>query len=115
MVDIPMRLLKAAGPGASALLLAVVLSSSASAADLANGERLARRWCASCHVVASDQRRGSTDVPPFSEIARTPDLDADKLAMFLRDPHPKMPDMSLTRQESADLATWIAAQKPKTP
>ena len=35
--------------------------------------------------------------------------DAAKVAMFLLDPHPKMPDMSLTRSEAADLAAYIAS------
>jgi hypothetical protein len=29
--------------------------------------------------------------------------------MFLLDPHPKMPDMSLTRTEAGDLAAYIAS------
>jgi mono/diheme cytochrome c family protein len=78
------------------------------AADPANGERLARRWCASCHVVAADQKQASADVPAFSTIARMSGFDRDELAFFLLDPHPKMPDMSLTRSEAADLAAYIA-------
>ena len=77
--------------------------------DAANGERLARQWCASCHVVSPDQMRASADVPAFSTIARTPGFDRDKLAFFLLDPHPKMPDMSMTRSEAADLAKYIAS------
>jgi hypothetical protein len=37
-----------------------------------------------------------------------PDFDANRIAMFLLDPHPKMPDMSLTRFEAGDLAAYIA-------
>jgi hypothetical protein len=29
--------------------------------------------------------------------------------MFLLDPHPKMPDMSLTRTEAADIAAYIGS------
>jgi mono/diheme cytochrome c family protein len=103
---------KPAALTSSAICISVALTSSALAIDLANGERLAKRWCVSCHVVASDQRQGSTDAPPFTEVARTPGLNVDTLTAFLRDPHPKMPDMSLTRNESADLAAYIAAQRP---
>jgi mono/diheme cytochrome c family protein len=80
------------------------------AADAANGERLAKRWCAACHVVAADQKSGNTQVPPFSAIARRPGFDAAQLALFLLLPHPKMPDMSLTRSEAADLAAYIVNQ-----
>jgi mono/diheme cytochrome c family protein len=83
----------------------------ASAADAAKGEVLAKRWCATCHIVASDQQRGSTQAPAFSTIADRPSFDAGRVALFLLDPHPKMPDMNLTRAEAADLAAFIAAQK----
>ena len=92
-------------------LAAVTFANAASAADAANGERLARRWCAACHVVATDQRQGNTQASPFSAMAKLPRLDAGKLALYLLLPHPKMPDMSLTRNEAADLAAYIVKQK----
>jgi len=61
-------------------------------------------------VVASDQAHGNTQVPPFSAIARQPGIDSSKLALYLLLPHPKMPDMNLTRSEAADLAAYIATQ-----
>lgn len=78
------------------------------AADAYNGEQLARRWCEPCHVVASDQRQATGEAPPFATIATRPDFDASRIAVFLLDPHPKMPDMSLTRIEAGDLAAYIA-------
>lgn len=81
------------------------------AADARTGETLARRWCSSCHVVASDQRRPTGEAPPFATIASRPDFDAAKLALFLLDPHPKMPDMGLSRSAAADLAAYIASLK----
>ena len=97
----------AALAGASLL---VGFAVSAAAADANNGARLARRWCASCHIVAADQRQGSTGAAPFSEIAKQPGLDAAKVALFLLAPHPPMPDMNLTRNEAADLAAYIETQ-----
>ena len=91
-------------------LAVVTLAYEAAASDAANGERLARRWCASCHVVAADQRQGNTQAAPFSEMAKIPGLDASKLALFLLAPHPPMPDMSLSRSEAADLAAYIESQ-----
>ena len=82
------------------------------AADAVNGEKLARRWCEPCHVVAADQREVTSEAPPFSSIATRPGFDAAKIATFLLDPHPKMPDMSLTRNEAADLASYIATLAP---
>jgi mono/diheme cytochrome c family protein len=94
-----------------ALLIAPLMAASAaSAADLANGEKLAKRWCAACHVVAADQRSGTTQAAPFSAMAKTPGLDAGKVALYLLLPHPKMPDMNLTRAEAGDLAAYIVKQ-----
>ena len=80
------------------------------AADAQQGEVLAKRWCAACHVVASDQQRANGQAPPFSAIGKTPGFDAAKLALYLLLPHPKMPDMNLSRGEAADLAAYIASQ-----
>ncbi|WP_051242000.1 c-type cytochrome [Stappia stellulata] len=82
------------------------------AADAEAGRTLARIWCASCHVVEDSQESGSAAVPTFAEIARRPDFDEKALGAFLADPHPKMPGMSLTRREIADLSAYIAQRAP---
>jgi mono/diheme cytochrome c family protein len=87
-----------------------VLALPARAADPFEGEKIAKRWCSSCHVVSADQKRGNTQAPPFSEIARKPGLTAASIALFLLRPHPPMPDMSLTRNEAGDLAAYIKKQ-----
>jgi mono/diheme cytochrome c family protein len=93
------------------LLLAAALVGEASAADARKGETLAKRWCATCHIVSIDQQRGTTQSPPFSAIANRPEFDETKLAFFLLTPHPRMPDMNLSRSEAADLAAYIKMQK----
>jgi mono/diheme cytochrome c family protein len=79
--------------------------------DARTGERLARQWCASCHVVAAGQAQASTAVPTFAEIARRPAFDGAQLALFLLNPHPVMPNMALTRTEAADLAAYIGQMR----
>jgi mono/diheme cytochrome c family protein len=94
------------------LLLAVtsgVGMSPASAADANHGADLANRWCASCHVVASGQTQASADVPSFVSVAQRPDFSPERLAFFLLDPHPKMPNFSLSRSEAGDIAAYIAS------
>jgi hypothetical protein len=39
----------------------------------------------------------------FLAIARKPDFTPEKVAFFLLDPHPKMPNFPLSRNEAADL------------
>jgi mono/diheme cytochrome c family protein len=77
------------------------------AADALNGERLAQRWCAACHVVTPDQREANADAPPFEEIAKRPNFSEPGLVTFLLDPHSKMPNMNLSRTEAADIAAYI--------
>lgn len=95
----------------AAALTTGLLAAPAFAADAGQGEVLAKRWCAACHLVAAGQTRGSTQAPPFSEIASRPGFDAAQLALYLLLPHPRMPDMSLSRAEAADLAAYIATQR----
>jgi|SRR6516164_92709 len=78
------------------------------AADASNGQRLAQRWCSGCHLVSASQSTATDQVPPFATIAKMPGFDAAKVALFLLNPHPKMPDMNLSRAEAADLAAYIA-------
>lgn len=97
--------------GAAVAAAGVMAAGVAQAADAGNGEKLARRWCAACHVVARDQAAGTTQAPPFSAIAHKPDFNASAVALFLLAPHPPMPNMGLSRGEAADLAAYIATQK----
>lgn len=98
----------------SAFILSLIIGAAsvhgARAADEEQGGILAKRWCAACHVVAADQRSAAGQAPPFSLIGKTPGLDPSKLALFLLLPHPKMPDMNLSRAEAADLAAYIQSQ-----
>ncbi|WP_456745407.1 c-type cytochrome [Bradyrhizobium sp. USDA 4354] len=90
-------------------LISGVGTSSALAADADHGADLARRWCASCHVVANGQTQASADVPSFASVARKPDFSPERLAFFLLDPHPKMPNFPLSRTEAGDIAAYIAS------
>ncbi len=95
----------------AALLIAGLSPSLATAADAQHGKQLAQRWCAECHLVAPEQRRANADVASFSSLAHRSDFNAAQLAFFLLDPHPKMPDLSLTRTEASDLAAYIETLK----
>ena len=79
----------------------------AMAADADHGLDLAKRWCAACHVIDADQKRASVDAPPFAVIAHKTDFTPEKVAFFLLDPHPKMPNFPLSRSEAADIAAYI--------
>jgi mono/diheme cytochrome c family protein len=92
----------------------LLVASTALAADAKHGLTIAKRWCAACHVVTSEQKTGSADVPSFADIARRR-TNAKALAAFLTDPHPKMPDMHLSRTEIDDIVAYIRSLNPKIP
>ncbi len=65
-----------------------------------------------CFSYAAQRHDATTDqAAPFATIARIPGFDAAKVALFLLAPHPKMPDMELSRTEAGDLAAHIATLK----
>jgi mono/diheme cytochrome c family protein len=91
--------------GAIAFFALIAFPLCAFAADAAKGEIIAKRWCAACHLVSPDQTQANSDAPSFAAIAKKKSSKA--LTGFLTDPHPKMPDMSLTRGEIADIVAYI--------
>lgn len=93
------------------LALLICLNEATFAADAYNGSRLAERWCMSCHIVSSTQSGGIDGTLSFASIAQKADFSAEKLTFFLLDPHPTMPNMSLSRNEAQDLAAYIAQQR----
>jgi mono/diheme cytochrome c family protein len=96
-----------------AALLTLVGSSALAGGQPEEGKVIAERWCAACHQVSPEQTTASADVPSFMTIAEmraTPSALA-ALEGFLADPHPLMPDMSLTRQEIRDLVAYIGSLK----
>lgn len=98
---------------ASTLLLAALLLVQPSvAADIQHGATVAKRWCAACHLVSADQKSASADVPSFADIARRR-KSRQALAAFLTDPHPRMPDMQLSRSEIDDIVGYIRSLDPK--
>ncbi|MGJ4888068.1 c-type cytochrome [Bradyrhizobium sp. HKCCYLR20261] len=90
-----------------AIAVATAVTTSARAADADHGADLARRWCASCHLIEGTQKQASADVPSFAQIAQKADFTPEKVAFFLLDPHPKMPSFPLNRLEAADIAAYI--------
>jgi mono/diheme cytochrome c family protein len=104
-----MNVLRRVSAAAAALVL--LTGAAFAAGDPAAGRALAERWCASCHLIGPGQAAATTEAPPFATVAaRAPDALA-ALAAFLADPHPPMPDFSLTRQEIRDLLAYIASLK----
>ena len=102
------RLCRLGPPVAAGLLLvlAAAVATSARAADPAQGRLLANQWCTSCHVV--EPNGPAVEVgPPFASVANDPAVTPERLRGWLADPHPPMPNLSLTRLEIDAIASYI--------
>jgi mono/diheme cytochrome c family protein len=72
---------------------------------------MAERWCSACHLVSPSQTQANADVPTFASIARKLPANADVLSAFIANPHPPMPNLSLSRQDIQDLLAYVATLK----
>jgi len=89
-------------------LMAAALASGARAGDAAEGHAIASRWCVSCHNIGGGGKPSASDtVPTFDSIAQRKNFDRVQLETWIGNPHPPMPNMSLTRTEIDNLVTYI--------
>jgi cytochrome c2 len=77
--------------------------------DVAAGRAFARDACKSCHIVDPDDRATKSIVigPGFRDIANTLGMTATALRVFLTTSHPKMPNLILTPQQTADVIAYM--------
>src|SRR5204863_157368 len=100
---------------ARVLLLAIAIASlgpNASHADPTNGERLARQWCANCHVINGSGPSATLPQGPPSFRVVAGHLNPEQLRAFLTHPHGQMPDLSLTRSDMEIFVVAAAIGQP---
>jgi mono/diheme cytochrome c family protein len=88
-------------------LLLILPVQGALAQDIEAGAQIARKWCSGCHRVEANPKSASDGIPTFAAIANTKGMTDIALGVFLRTPHARMPDYSLTRQEIRDVSAYI--------
>jgi mono/diheme cytochrome c family protein len=74
------------------------------------GLRVARQWCAACHVVSRDMPTPAPAMdaaPSFSSVARRADTTETGLRVFLQTPHANMPNWQLGRGELDAVVAYI--------
>ena len=99
---------------ACALLAGMPVNAAEPVSDARAGERMARLWCAECHLVADDQKRPVVvGVPTFRGLANDPKVTEYRIRMFLVTPHPVMPNFMLSVQETEDLLAYFRSLKVK--
>ena len=93
------------------LLAGAVMLPGAAAADdmdVTAGRNLALQWCSNCHVVAKGQTQAAIDsAPSFFAVANDSSTTETGLRAFLGTPHPSMPNIALSRDETTDLIDYI--------
>jgi len=79
------------------------------------GRVYAREVCSPCHAVTAEQRSQRTIAiaPDFQTIANTSGMTATALRAFLLTPHPKMPNLILTSEQSADVIAFLLSLRDR--
>ena len=79
------------------------------------GRAYAREVCSPCHAIAAEEasRRIIAVAPDFSAIADTPGMTATALRAFFQTPHPKMPNLILTPEQSADVIAFLISLRDR--
>ena len=107
-----------------ALLATIAFAANAQegAGDAQTGHVFAKRVCSPCHAVEPDPHAPRMfDIgPDFETVANTPGMTATALNAFLLTSHPKMPNLILSPEQSADVIAYILtlrgrpdSEKPK--
>ena len=104
------------------VILAGILAASIRAANaqdpLGNPEAggvYVREVCSPCHAVTAEQasQRSIAIAPDFQTIANTPGMTATAFRAFLQTPHPKMPNLILTPEQSADVIAFLLSLRDR--
>jgi cytochrome c len=70
------------------------------------GRQLVMRSCSSCH--ATESAKTATDnAPPFAAVAKTNRERPAWIRGWLMEPHPPMPNISLSRQQIDDIVAYL--------
>jgi mono/diheme cytochrome c family protein len=103
----------------ASILAASASASTANAQDTSGnpeaGRVFARRVCSPCHAVTAEQasQRVIAIGPDFQTIANTPGMTTTALRAFLQTPHPKMPNLILTPEQSADVIAFLLSLRDR--
>jgi cytochrome c len=100
-----------------AIVAVTAITAHAQDGDVAAGDGFAREVCNACHMVEAKQRAQRRIVigPAFREIANTRGMTATALRVFLTTSHPKMPNLILTPEETADVIAYILSLRDRAP
>jgi mono/diheme cytochrome c family protein len=84
-------------------------AASAQTRESGNGKGLARTLCSACHSIdaSADVPSPNPDAPPFAQLAKMPSMNDLAIRVFLRSPHPSMPNFLLSEPEIDGVIAFI--------
>jgi cytochrome c2 len=84
------------------------------AGNAGNGFEYAQRVCAECHAVRTGQMLSpNVKATAFQAVANIPGMTGTALYVWLRTPHPSMPNLIIAEREQHDLIAYITSLKEK--
>lgn len=96
------------------VLLLVVGEQRRAHANQSRGRILAEQQCSHCHAIEKDNLLSpDPEAPSFADVAADPSITEYMLRVFLRTPHPTMPNLIIKPDDLDDLVSYIMSLKPK--
>ena len=79
-----------------------------------DGLRFAQTVCAECHAVRDGERASpNAQAPSFTTVANTAGMNAMALEVWFQTPHPTMPNLKFSNQESDDVIAYILSLRKR--
>jgi mono/diheme cytochrome c family protein len=98
-------------------LIASAFASSAVAEESGNakeGSVFAQAVCAECHSVRDGERASpNAQAPSFTSVANTRGMNAMTLRVWFQSPHPTMPNLKVSNQESDNVIAYILSLRQR--
>jgi cytochrome c len=94
--------------------LSIVLAQPEDATAVASrGQVLSQQWCSQCHAVKPSWLSLDPAAPSFPDISAEPSTTEYSLRVFLRTPHPTMPNFVIGPGDVDDIVSYIISLKPR--
>jgi mono/diheme cytochrome c family protein len=82
--------------------------------DARAGKTYAERVCSECHAVRAGQSLSPHNrAPSFQTVANAPGMTSTALRVWFQSPHPSMPNLLLTGEQSDDLVAYILSLRKR--
>ena len=82
--------------------------------NVGDGLHFAQSVCAECHAVRDGERASpNAQAPSFTTIANAPGMRAMALKVWFQTPHPTMPNLKFSNQDSDNVIAYILSLRKR--